>query len=301
MEERREMNEQRMMTKEELESRVPRLNSILKERQEDFALEYTQKPVNNGMRRGYMFKNDSPISMAVYQREDWGLMSDAQLADLLVDLARQFDVKEKSEEIAKTVNGILTDKDVLIHAYPILVSEENADRFEDDGIVFDRFLDFLVVYKLELADSNGNTGSVLLHQNQLDTYKIDRYLLQKAAFENLFNHLTYRTLAVDEIGHKMVVVIREDGEIGGAAGMVHPAVYDKLIKIFGTDRLIFLPSSVREFIVIPQEGSDIEMLLAAVHDINRSSVIEQERLTDNIYLMQQESGIHSHSLEVIRP
>ena len=48
-------------------------------------------------------------------------MSDAQLADLLVDLARQFDVKEKSEEIAKTVNGILTDKDVLIHAYPILV------------------------------------------------------------------------------------------------------------------------------------------------------------------------------------
>lgn len=301
MEERREMNEQRMMTKEELESRVPRLNSILKERQEDFALEYTQKPVNNGMRRGYMFKNDSPISMAVYQREDWGLMSDAQLADLLVDLARQFDVKEKSEEIAKTVNGILTDKDVLIHAYPILVSEENADRFEDDGIVFDRFLDFLVVYKLELADSNGNTGSVLLHQNQLDTYKIDRYLLQKAAFENLFNHLTYRTLDVDEIGHKMVVVIREDGEIGGAAGMVHPAVYDKLIKIFGTDKLIFLPSSVREFIVIPQEGSDIEMLLAAVHDINRSSVIEQERLTDNIYLMQQESGIHSHSLEVIRP
>lgn len=192
-------------------------------------------------------------------------------------------------------------KDVLIHAYPILVSEENADRFEDDGIVFDRFLDFLVVYKLELADSNGNTGSVLLHQNQLDTYKIDRYLLQKAAFENLFNHLTYRTLAVDEIGHKMVVVIREDGEIGGAAGMVHPAVYDKLIEIFGTDKLIFLPSSVREFIVIPQEGSDIEMLLAAVHDINRSSVIEQERLTDNIYLMQQESGIHSHSLEVIRP
>lgn len=100
---------------------------------------------------------------------------------------------------------------------------------------------------------------------------------------------------------KMVVVIREDGEIGGAAGMVHPAVYDKLIKIFGTDKLIFLSSSVREFIVIPQEGSDIEMLLAAVHDINRSSVIEQERLTDNIYLMQQESGIHSHSLEVIRP
>ena len=99
----------------------------------------------------------------------------------------------------------------------------------------------------------------------------------------------------------MVVVIREDGEIGGAAGMVHPAVYDKLIEIFGTDKLIFLPSSVREFIVIPQEGSDIEMLLAAVHDINRSSVIEQERLTDNIYLMQQESGIHSHSLKVIRP
>lgn len=126
MEERREMNGQRMMTKEELESRVPRLNSILKERQEDFALEYTQKPVNNGMRRGYMFKNDSPISMAVYQREDWGLMSDAQLADLLVDLARQFDVKEKSEEIAKTVNGILTDKDVLIYAYPMLVSEENS-------------------------------------------------------------------------------------------------------------------------------------------------------------------------------
>lgn len=96
MEERREMNGQRMMTKEELESRVPRLNSVLKERGVDFAHEYFQKPVNNGVQRGYMFKTDSPISMAVYQREDWVLMSDAQLTDLLVDLARQFDVKEKA-------------------------------------------------------------------------------------------------------------------------------------------------------------------------------------------------------------
>lgn len=301
MEERREMNGQRMMTREELERRLPALNHIAEQRNAKFRLRYTEKTVNNYIERGYTLDAGTRVSVNVYQNEHWAQMSDAQLADLLVDLARQFDVKEKSEEIAKTVNGILTDKDVLIYAYPMLVSEENADRFAADGIVFDRFLDFLIVYKLELADSNGNTGSVLLHQDQLDTYKIDRYLLQKAAFENLFNHLTYRTLAVDEIGHKMVVVIREDGEIGGAAGMVHPAVYDKLIEIFGTDKLIFLPSSVREFIVIPQEGSDIEMLLAAVHNINRSSVIEQERLTDNIYLMQQESGIHSHSLEVIRP
>ena len=53
MEERREMNEQRMMTREELEMRLPALNHIAEQRDAKFRLRYAEKTVNNGIERGY--------------------------------------------------------------------------------------------------------------------------------------------------------------------------------------------------------------------------------------------------------
>ena len=53
MEERREMNGQRMMTREELEMRLPALNHIAEQRDAKFRLRYAEKTLNNGIERGY--------------------------------------------------------------------------------------------------------------------------------------------------------------------------------------------------------------------------------------------------------
>ena len=75
MEERREMNGQRMMTREELEMRLPALNHIAEQRDAKFGLRYAEKTVNNGIERGYTLDAGTRVSVNVYQNESWAQMS----------------------------------------------------------------------------------------------------------------------------------------------------------------------------------------------------------------------------------
>lgn len=68
MEERREMNGQRMMTREELEMRLPALNHIAEQRDAKFRLRYAEKTLNNGIERGYTLDAGTRVSVNVYQK-----------------------------------------------------------------------------------------------------------------------------------------------------------------------------------------------------------------------------------------
>ena len=69
--------------------------------------------------------------------------------------------------------------------------------------------------------------------------------------------------------------------------------------MFGTDSLVFLPSSISEVIVVAQTAGEPETLLAMVHEINEMEVALEERLTDSIYPMCLTDG--EYRLSVIRP
>lgn len=65
MEERREMNGQRMMTREELEMRLPALNHIAEQRDAKFRLRYAEKTLNNGIERGYTLDAGTRVSLTL--------------------------------------------------------------------------------------------------------------------------------------------------------------------------------------------------------------------------------------------
>lgn len=68
MEERREMNGQRMMTRDELEMRLPALNHIAEQGDAKFRLRYAEKTLNNGIERGYTLDAGTRVSVNVYQK-----------------------------------------------------------------------------------------------------------------------------------------------------------------------------------------------------------------------------------------
>ena len=103
----------------------------------------------------------------------------------------------------------------------------------------------------------------------------------------------------DASGFKMVAATRKDKQFGGAAAMLLPSVRRRLAEMFGTDSLVFLPSSISEVIAVPQTAGEPEMLLAMVHEINEMEVALEERLTDSIYPMRLADG--EYRLSVIRP
>ena len=88
-------------------------------------------------------------------------------------------------------------------------------------------------------------------------------------------------------------------EIYFNSGITYGADNLEFRKIFGTDSLVFLPSSISEVIAVPQTAGEPEMLLAMVHEINETEVAPEERLTDSIYPMRLADG--EYRLSGIRP
>ena len=144
MEERREMNGQRMMTREELEMRLPALNHIAEQRDAKFRLRYAEKTVNNGIERGYTLDAGTRVSVNVYQNELWAQMSDGELFDTLNDLDGRYCVTEDQETIGERLNALFKSGELFKKIYPVVVSENNKENFAEAGITFDRYLDMLI-------------------------------------------------------------------------------------------------------------------------------------------------------------
>ena len=281
MEERREMNGQRMMTREELEMRLPALNHIAEQRDAKFRLRYAEKTVNNGIERGYTLDAGTTVSVNVYQNESWAQMSDGELFDTLIDLDGRYCVTEDQETIGERLNALFKSGELFEKIYPVVVSENNKENFTEAGITFDRYLDMLITYRVELMQMNDGIGTIRLQDSHLETFGISRQKIREAAFANLEGIVDFMTLRDDASGFKMVAATR------------------KLAEMFGTDSLVFLPSSITEVIVVAQTAGEPETLLAMVHEINEMEVALEERLTDSIYPMRLADG--EYRLSVIRP
>ena len=298
MEERREMNGQRTMTREELEMRLPALNHIAEQRNAKFRLRYAEKTVNNGIERGYTLDAGTTVSVNVYQNERWAQMSDGELFDTLIDLDGRYCVTEDQKTIGERLNALFKSGELFEKIYPVVVSENNKENFTEAGITFDRYLDMLITYRVELMQMNDGIGTIRLQDSHLETFGISRQKIRKAAFANLEGIVDFMTLRDDASGFKMVAATRKDRQFGGAS-MLLPSVRRRLAEMFGTDSLVFLPSSISEVIVVAQTAGEPETLLAMVHEINEMEVALEERLTDSIYPMCLADG--EYRLSVIRP
>lgn len=260
---------------------------------------YAEKTVNNGIERGYTLDAGTRVSVNVYQNESWAQMPDEELFDTLNDLNGKYCVTEDQETIGERLNALFKSGELFEKIYPVVVSENNTENFTEAGITFDRYLDMLITYRVELMQMNDGVGTIRLQDSHLETFGISRQKIREAAFANLEGIVDFMTLRDDASGFKMVAATRKDKQFGGAASMLLPSVRRRLAEMFGTDSLVFLPSSISEVIVVAQTAGEPETLLAMVHEINEMEVALEERLTDSIYPMCLADG--EYRLSVIRP
>ena len=233
------------------------------------------------------------------ENESWAQMSDGELFDTLIDLDGRYCVTEDQETIGERLNALFKSGELFEKIYPVVVSENNKENFTEAGITFDRYLDMLITYRVELMQMNDGIGTIRLQDSHLETFGISRQKIREAAFANLEGIVDFMTLRDDASGFKMVAATRKDKQFGGAAAMLLPSVRRRLAEMFGTDSLVFLPSSITEVIVVAQTAGEPETLLAMVHEINEMEVALEERLTDSIYPMRLADG--EYRLSVIRP
>ena len=76
-------------------------------------------------------------------------------------------------------------------------------------------------------------------------------------------------------------VITIEGSYCGASAVLDAGIQQKLGEVF-PDGCYILPSSIHECLVVPSD-MDVHTLAHMVHDINRSEVAEQDRLSDYVF------------------
>lgn len=92
----------------------------------------------------------------------------------------------------------------------------------------------------------------------------------------------------DNNGYMYVLTNRQ--KMFGAGCVLYPDVLQSFSKSVNAD-VVILPSSVHEQILVPyQESMDIKELKAMVKEINITQVLEEERLSDSVYLYERTSG-----------
>lgn len=111
--------------------------------------------------------------------------------------------------------------------------------------------------------------------------------LWQTALDKMRNDMDMPEAFVTEIEKELekepVYIITNQNGKDGAIAMTDTDILDKAAAMLKTDRLSVIPSSVHDIIVMPAEMIDKKYLLDMVKQINRESIILEERLSDNIY------------------
>lgn len=88
----------------------------------------------------------------------------------------------------------------------------------------------------------------------------------------------------DDDTDKIVVVSNED-MMFGAIAILYEGVVEKLCDRLGTHKLIMIPSSIHEVIVMPYSDEAAEGINSMIREINMTHVDECDRLSDHAYVI----------------
>ncbi len=168
-----------------------------------------------------------------------------------------------------------------------------------------RFLDLAVIYTIYIEDFLSSPGTITVKQDLMEEWGVDESTLYEYALVNSprikqpvmqeISDIIRDMMGNEDIDEdladtgliKMYVLTNSD-KFYGDTPILYPGFLKNLRETTGSD-FFLLPSSVHEFIVIPDTGNiDPKELKELVMSVNRSSVTEEEFLSDNVYVYRNE-------------
>lgn len=176
-----------------------------------------------------------------------------------------------------------------------------------EGLVYEKYLDLAMVYYIGVDFPVDGAGCIMVKKEMLKTWGIRKKELRDAAKRNMSNQEYMLENIFDLIikinGLAGVGAYPEEmcGEGGDVFVLSNPdrlyggrLLYDidKLSKI--TDKLgkhyYIIPSSIHELILI-RDRLDLELnyIRQMVHEVNRTTVVAEEVLSDNVYVYDDDS------------
>ena len=181
--------------------------------------------------------------------------------------------------------------------------EKNKNILRD--VPYKRFCDLALVPLCNIDSSSIGRGNIVIRSEHLKTWEISKEEL----WENVFEH-TQGVMPVSKEGlldfvrknasfvttdegeefGNMIYILSNSDKCLGAGVILYPGVLEEIAKEYENDVFI-IPSSIHEVIALPAtDDGDFGFLQKMIREVNRSTVSEEEILSDNLYIYHADTG-----------
>lgn len=182
----------------------------------------------------------------------------------------------------------------------IVSAEDNEEMLR--ALVSKPFLDLAVIMYIRLDDilQIGGEATVKVSKEMLSSLNVSEEEAYDAAMNNMksdgYNVQDIFTVIrcmidediPDDVNREKMFVMTNADKRYGAAGLLD---INNIVMGLGITNCYILPSSIHETLLVPATSNmNVSMLKNMVLEVNESTVSREEKLSDNVYLYNCETG-----------
>lgn len=182
---------------------------------------------------------------------------------------------------------------------PYLFSLKHGDHLERN-LVYREFLDMAIGYRVNLKRLYNIDGSFVISRSYAARIGLTEEDLYKIALNNASECIETISMKFicqmtgnPEFGKQpsdMMEIVRLDYQQYGAGGVLVKETLEKYAKENKTKRVVIIPSSIHECILIPEEKVCVGELKSLVREVNATKVEPGEVLSDSLYYYDLKKG-----------
>ena len=260
-----------------------RMTEELKKEFPDIAVRVIDR--ENGVKKeGFVLGGETGhiASPVIYLDELFALYEDEELTVGEIAVRAAGTLKRPIPDVLR--EPLFSKEKILKGIVPTVVSKEENRTFSE-GVLCGDFLDLAVVYRMYIDDSGIGQGMVILPEQLLKREGIlgegamSREELLEYAVSNMNRLLPPKLMSFSG----EFCVLSNPGGFYGAAHILNRGYLSELSEKCG-ESMFILPSSKHELILIPESHvPDPDALYGMVEEVNRTAVLREDYLSDNVY------------------
>ena len=168
----------------------------------------------------------------------------------------------------------------------------NKERLQENGAIFEPFLDLFFSCHIDVSDLAGAAASCIVKEGLAEYLGVDRKQLVADAVDNGTKIRPALTMPIEaymrrlgapvdtEPENHLMIATTEDF-LYGASVIMYPGFLE---RISGGKNLYLIPSSIHEWLYIEDKGMFTkEELTSLLRSVNSEIVSEEEILSDHLY------------------
>lgn len=253
-----------------------------------------QNTIKNGIEfEGIKILTDSNVAPVIYTE---AIIEKAEKENKTLDCVVDdiVDIYENNRDLEFDVNVLFNHDFILKHIY-IALQKDSTEEIIKRPCDLDGIESYLYV-RGDMSDDG--SFSVKVTKAILDQASIAEDEAWEMAEKHTYAETSLESLAkimADMMGSEYtedmnkrvpLFVLTNKCKIKGASAILNKKVLAEFGEHYDTDKLIVLPSSIHEMLIVPYEsGMDISSFSSMVEEVNCEQVDPTERLTDRAYVI----------------